>query len=154
MLGHAAPLSLSPSLAVGCPRKPYYRLDSRASAVAIGGDQGWANDLAGLLAHGRVTCGVIPSTPLDAKIRKVLPDLPLRSGLPSDKLCPQCIRKALIEAGEALNQVVHRGAMPRIHLRSTLMDIREVLYLLDWHAGHTWAESLLSHDTREAIRWS
>ena len=93
----------------------------------------------------------IPSPPLDTMIRKVLPDLPVRSGIAADRRCPKDIRKALIEAVEARNQVVHRGVPPTIHLWQTLMTTREFLYLLDWHAGHAWAESLLSDATRAAI---
>jgi hypothetical protein len=93
----------------------------------------------------------IPSPPLATLVRKVLPDLPVRSGIPPDKLCPKHIRKAIIEAVEARNQAVHRGAMPQIHVWRTLMDTREFLYLLDWHAGHAWAESMLSDESREAM---
>lgn len=96
----------------------------------------------------------IPSPPLDTMILKVLPDLPVRSGIPSDRLCPKQIRKSLSDAVSARNRVVHRGVMPEIHLWRTLMDIREFLYVLDWHAGHSWAESLLSDDVRAAIRRS
>lgn len=95
-----------------------------------------------------------PSPLLDVMIRKVLRDLPVRSGIPPEKLCPKHIRKAFIEAVETRNQVVHRGAISRIYLCRTLMDKREFLYILDWHAGHDWAESLLSRDTRNAIRGS
>ena len=42
--------------------------------------------------------------------------------------------------------------MPEIHLWRILMDVREFLYLLDWHAGHAWAEALLSDHTRRAMR--
>jgi hypothetical protein len=94
----------------------------------------------------------IPSPPLDTMIRRVLPNLPIRSGLSSENLCPKHIRKALIKAVEARNQVVHRGVMPEIHLWRILMDVREFLYLLDWHAGHAWAEALLSDHTRRAMR--
>lgn len=93
----------------------------------------------------------IPSPPLDTMIRKVLPDLPLRSGFPAESPCPQHLRKALIAAVEGRNLVVHRGTMPQLFLRGSLLDIRDFLYLLDYHAGHGWAEELLSQQTRDTI---
>lgn len=96
----------------------------------------------------------IPSPPLDTMIRKVLPELPIRSGLDPRKACPQHIRKRLIEAVEARNLVVHRGMTPQLDLRSTLLDTRDFLYLLDWHGGHSWAEALLSELTRDGLHSS
>jgi len=94
----------------------------------------------------------IPSPPLDTLIRTVLPSLPIRSGLAEGNICPQHLHKRLIAAVEARNVVVHRGEGPRFDLRAALLDIRDFLYLLDHHAGHSWAETLLSERTRDALR--
>lgn len=128
---------------------------SPRSSLVIGvaaAEVGFKHLVALLVPHAESLVEHIPSPPLDAMIRKVLPDLPVRSGLAPDRLCPQHIRKALIEAVEGRNQVVHRGVPPTVHLWQTLMTTREFLYLLDWHGGQAWAESLLSDTTRAAIR--
>jgi hypothetical protein len=128
---------------------------SPRSSLVIGvaaAEVGFKHLVALLVPHAESLVGHIPSPPLDVMIRKVLPDLPVRSGVAPDRLCPKHIRKALIDAVEARNQVVHRGVPPTIHLWQTLTTTREFLYLLDWHVGHAWAESLLSDTTRAAIR--
>jgi hypothetical protein len=106
-----------------------------------------APDTAKLLEH-------VQSPTLDILIRKVLPSLLTRSGTDAGKICPQHLRKRLLTAVEERNRVVHRGAIPTVELRSTLLDIRDFLYLLDWNAGHAWAEALLSHPTRSALELS
>jgi len=133
----------------------HYRSPRSSLVVGIAAAEVGFKQLVALLVPGAESLVEhLPSPPLNTMIRKVLPNLPIRSGLSSEQLCPKHIRKALMEAVEARNQVVHRGVMPEIHLWRTLMDVREFLYLLDWHAGHAWAEALLSDHTRRAVRGS
>jgi hypothetical protein len=130
------------------------RHSSQRSSLVVGvaaAEVGFKQLVAQLVPGAAALVENIPSPPLDTMIRKVLPDLPIRSGLDPEHACPQHLRKRLIEAVEARNRVVHRGTMPRLDLRSTLLDTREFLYLLDCHAGHLWAEALLSQRTREGL---
>ena len=93
----------------------------------------------------------LPSPPLELMIHRVLPALPVRSGVKAERRCPRPIRKRIAQAVEARNLVVHRGATPAVDLRSTLLDIRDFLYLLDYHAGHRWAIELISDGTRAGL---
>jgi hypothetical protein len=122
--------------------------------VGVAGAEVGLKQLIALLAPAAETLVQhLPSPPLATLIRQVLPNLPIRSGLDPSNACPQHLRKQLVAAVEARNLVGHRGAMPHLDLRSTLLDIRDFLYLLDWHAGHAWAEALLSQRTKDAL-WS
>lgn len=93
----------------------------------------------------------IPSPPLDAIMRKVLPDLPIRADVEPTRRAPRHLRTAITSAVEDRNRVVHLGAMPRSNLRETLLAIREFLYMLDMYAGQPWAEALLTDTTRAAL---
>jgi hypothetical protein len=93
----------------------------------------------------------IPSPPLDAMMRKVLPGLPIRADVEPARRAPRHLRTAIKSAVEDRNRVVHLGAMPRGDLRQTLLAIREFLYMLDLYAGHAWAEALLTETTRAAL---
>jgi hypothetical protein len=94
----------------------------------------------------------IPSPPLDAMMRKVLPDLPIRADVEPTRRAPRHLRTAIMSAVEDRNRVVHLGAMPRGDLRGTLLAIRELLYVLDVYAGQPWAEALLADATRTALK--
>jgi hypothetical protein len=108
--------------------------------------------LAGFLVPGaNAIIGNLPSPPIDTLIRAVLPELPVLSGTPHNRRCPQLLRKTLITAVEARNRVVHRGMPPQLDLRRSLLFIREFLYLLDYHAGCEWAEGFLSVETRKYL---
>lgn len=113
---------------------------------------GFKHLVALLVPHAESLVEHVPSPPLDVMIRKVLPDLPVRSAISPLLLCPRRIRHQLVEAVEARNKVVHRGATPTLSLWTTLQAVREFLYLLDLHAGHAWSESFLADDTRAALR--
>jgi hypothetical protein len=93
----------------------------------------------------------LPSPPLPTLIHRVLPSLPVKSGVESNRRCPRDIAKQIARAIEVRNLVIHRGAPVDIDLRSTLLDIRDFLYLLDHHGGHRWAVELLADRTRAAI---
>lgn len=108
--------------------------------------------VAALVPHAESLVEHVPSPPLDVMIRKIMPDLPIRSGIDPSRLCPTSLRKQLVAAVEARNMVVHRGATPTVNLWTALHSVREFLYLLDLHAGHDWAESHLSEGTRAALR--
>lgn len=108
--------------------------------------------IAQLAPHAESLVEHMASPPLDVMIRKVMPDLPMKSGIDPSHRCPTSLRKHLVAAVEARNKVVHRGATPTLNLWRALHSIREFLYLLDLHAGHDWAESHLSDSTRAAIR--
>jgi hypothetical protein len=133
------------------------RLTSPRSSLVVGvaaAEVGFKHLVALLVPPAASLVEYIPSPPLEKMIRKVLPNLPLRSGIAPDRACPQHLRKQLLAAVEARNLVVHSGTMPSVDLRSTLLDTRDLLYLLDLHAGHAWAEDLLSKQTRDALHGS
>jgi hypothetical protein len=93
----------------------------------------------------------IPSPPLEAMMRKVLPDLPIRADVEPSRRAPRHLRTAITSAVEDRNRVVHLGAMPRRDLPGTLLAIRDFLYMLDMYAGQPWAETLLTETTRAAL---
>jgi len=105
-----------------------------------------------LVPDAEVLVEHLPSPPLTTLIfSPVLPALPVKSGVQADRRCPQQITKRIARAVEARNLVVHRGATPAIDLRSTLLDIRDFLYLLDYHAGNSWALELVSDRTKASL---
>lgn len=123
---------------------------SPRSSLVVGvaaAEVGFKQLVALLVPDAKTLVEHVLSPPLDIMIRRVLPGLPIRSGLEPEKRCPQHLRKRVAEAVEVRNLVVHRGTAPQIDLRSTLLDIRDFLYLLDYHAGYGWALELLSKRT-------
>ena len=66
---------------------------------------------------------------------------------------PKRLRRAVAKAVEKRNKVVHRGDDADYDVSSlpqVLADINELLYLLDWFAGHDWAFDHLQPATQRA----
>jgi hypothetical protein len=105
-----------------------------------------------LVPHVEALVEDLPSPPLDKLILDVLPQLPVISTVDARRRCPKPLRKTIIGAVEARNPVIHRGTHPELDLRETLLSIRELLYLLDYHAGFAWASAHLSIDTQNFLR--
>jgi hypothetical protein len=73
---------------------------------------------------------------------------------------PRSIRKSLDEMSRLRNKIIHTGEHdpdPKkekltIHsLYAKLEDVRDLLWILDYYAGHTWAREYISRERLEEL---
>jgi hypothetical protein len=92
-----------------------------------------------------------PSPPIGQILVKYLPSLEPRAKFDGKPVViPRPIRKALATAVERRNKLVHAGAErpPIDEVIAALDAISNLLWLLDYHLGHAWAQTHLSYETQ------
>jgi hypothetical protein len=130
------------------------RFTNPRSSLVIGvaaAEVGLKQTIATLVPLARWLVEELPSTPLVPMMKNYLPDLPIRADVERNRRCPKHLRSTLDAAVRARNAVVHRGAGANVDLRTTLLVVREFLYLLDFYGGNAWALRRLSTRTIEAL---
>jgi len=114
-----------------------------ALVVGVAGfEVGVKQCIARLVPEARWLIEYSPSPPVPLILRKYLPMLACGAECSPDTLLPsKPILRILDEAVECRNAVVHRGAPPPdpATLRTMLLAIRHILYLVDGYSGHAWA---------------
>jgi hypothetical protein len=67
---------------------------------------------------------------------------------------PKQLQSALHQAAEARNDIVHQGesGYDEEQLANVFVAVNDLLYLLDWFAGHDWALAHLRDETRAEYR--
>jgi hypothetical protein len=70
------------------------------------------------------------------------------------RIAPSALLKALDDAVETRNEIVHRGAPAptALELTEALDAVNDFLYMLDWFGGYEWAFGLMRDETRGAWR--
>jgi hypothetical protein len=84
----------------------------------------------------------LPSPPVEKLLREYVPQLSARNDLNGKvKRPPTALITAISKGIQQRNRLVHgREEVPGLHeLRGLLVVIRDVLYLLDYYRGHSWA---------------
>ncbi len=89
----------------------------------------------------------VPSPPVDRILKSYIPTLPSPAGrivIPNEQ------RKQVQKMMEARNELVHRGelTMPYGELEKALRAINDLLWLLNYYAGHLWALHYVSAECR------
>lgn len=96
----------------------------------------------------------LPSPPVAKLIKNYLPLLPVKATIGGQVLIPpRSVRRLISEAVELRNVVVHTGAAPvqKEELEQMLTAIKDVLWLLDYYQGHTWALEHVRTETRNSL---
>jgi len=93
----------------------------------------------------------LQSPPLDRLLREYLVPLTgkkTRSG----HAVPPALATLFEKSMKTRNRLMHRGEEPPSEeaVVKLLAGVNDLLYLLDWFAGHDWAFGCLSDDTRAA----
>jgi hypothetical protein len=130
------------------------RHDSPRSALVIGvaaAEVGMKQLVAALVPGARSLVEDLPAPPLARMAKHTLPELPIRASVPPDRRCPKAIHQLLDAAVRDRNATVHRGLEPSRYVHTTLVGIREFLYLLDLYRGHEWAVDQLSPATLQHL---
>jgi hypothetical protein len=104
-----------------------------------------------LVPDSRWLINHVPSPPLVTMLKNYLPLLPCKNKI-FDKILPPptSITNILIQAVENRNQIAHGRAntfKKKFDLEEFLRSTRDILYLLDYYCGHTWAFEKLRPET-------
>jgi hypothetical protein len=130
------------------------------SAIVIGlaaGETGFKGLVGDLVPGAAWLVEKVQSPPLVKMLKEYLPQLPLRRTINGSALPPpRYIRQLLTSAIEERNRIVHVAVAPnRWHSRRNLDEfldgIVDLLYLLDYYAGHDWAINEVSQEFRNQL---
>ena len=121
------------------------RENSPQSALVIGiaaAEVGFKEAVSDLLPVTTWLMDHVPSPPLDKMLREFMETLPARQTI-SGTVCrpPKSVITAIKQGIELRNAVVHRKAeeLDEAVIEKTLNAVRDLLYLLDYYRGETWA---------------
>lgn len=111
---------------------------------------GFKQAVATLVPHSAWLVQELPSPPLARMLEKYLPKLPVRATWPNGASCPEHIVKAVRNANDWRNTLVHRGevSISGEQMNATLLAVSDLPWLLDSYLGHGWAPAYLSDETR------
>jgi hypothetical protein len=87
----------------------------------------------------------LPSPPLEKLLKGYIPTFPSKAdGFEAVPSVPSEMYKAIKEAVEERNKVVHGRSvdLDRQHIEAMLICVLDLLYFLDYHAGHGWAKDI------------
>ena len=96
----------------------------------------------------------MPSPPVTKMLAEYMPTLPTVNAFAGVvHPPPKYARKLMADAVEERNRVAHTGAstMDGKTLADTLSCFRDLLYVFDFYAGHSWALEHLSKQFRDAL---
>jgi hypothetical protein len=95
-----------------------------------------------------------PTPPLVQMLTEYLPHLPVRQHIDGTfPFVPMGILEALRKGVNLRNKTAHAGESVKFDtLKEILLAVRDLLYLLDFYAGHAWALEVISHEMLEAIK--
>lgn len=99
----------------------------------------------------------LQSPPIDKIMHHYFPTLPVKEKLDDRVFIPQIIMKELKEGVDVRNKLVHTGFIPAKYKKynndleqkteELLLSVRDLLWLLDYYAGHQWALEQVREDT-------
>jgi hypothetical protein len=93
----------------------------------------------------------VQSPPIDRLLREYLVPLTEKKTRSGDAV-PRTLVALFEKAMKTRNRLMHRGQEPPTaeEVARLLVGVNDLLYLLDWFAGHRWAFSRMSDETRAA----
>lgn len=127
------------------------------SALILGvaaAEAGFKQFLGAIVPHARWLAENAPSPPLVEMLEQYLPKLPARNTFAGKVLAPPPELLSTLRKGVRLrNELSHRGvaSLERDTLESVLSAVRDVLWLLDYYNGFTWAINNTSEETRRFL---
>jgi hypothetical protein len=94
-----------------------------------------------------------PTPPLIQMLTDYMPSLPVKQHIQGTfPFVPKGILEALKKGVKLRNEIAHAGGNVKGDtLKEILQAVRDLLYLLDFYAGHAWALDVISYETRQAI---
>jgi hypothetical protein len=134
----------------------WQRFDAQVSAYVIGvaaGEIGFKQVVGGLVPDAAWLVSELPSPPLDKMRKRYLPILPVKLTFAGRVVVPSHLQRAVTKGIERRNQLVHRDPVPPRfeEVEDLLISIYDLLWLLDYYSGHSWAIDHLSDTTRVAL---
>jgi hypothetical protein len=96
----------------------------------------------------------VPAPPLTKLLAKYFPDLLSATAIDNDDFrIPQWIRNPIDKAVTLRNKVVHAGrrSVDLRFLEEVLTAVEELLWILDYFRGRTWAANYLTIETRREL---
>jgi hypothetical protein len=95
-----------------------------------------------------------PSPPLTIMLSRYLPSLPVKLKIQGHVVRPpKTIRQALEDGIKARNKTTHAGVAPPNgeELEKVLLSVRDLLYLLDYYCGFSWAFGNIRPEVQEEM---
>jgi hypothetical protein len=137
------------------------RLRSEKSSLLIGftaAEVGVKRHIVRMLPATKNLIMPMPSPPI-RELLYYIDDVPCNAPrLGEGPLIPKSIRKALSDMGTLRNKITHTGEhdpkgipLTRDFLDETLEAVRDLLWLLDYYAGHLWAKEHVSRKRSEEL---
>ena len=130
---------------------------NRRSSLVIGiaaAEAGFKDCVAILVPDAGWLVENVPSPPLGKMLRKYLPMLPTKLKIQGlVKSPPNRILKAIEEGVELRNKVVHVGGghLTYDQIDEILLAIQDLLWILDYYMGFSWAANFISPETRKDL---
>jgi hypothetical protein len=132
------------------------RTENRRSALLIGyaaAEVGIKRHVLDMIPQSQGLVEDLPSPPI-GKLLKFVSKLPSRSLVAGNKPnIPESITKKMNAAMQLRNEIAHRGDAALNHkaLEEFLLATKDLLWLLDYHAGKSWALTFIRPETRQEL---
>ena len=133
------------------------RTELPRSSLMIGmtaAEVGFKMFVADLVPHAEWLAMHAPTPPLVQMLTDYLPLLPVRQHINDYPVSVPKEILSILKKGVLLrNATTHAGKSAGSDtLKEILLAVRDLLYLLDFYAGHAWALEAISQETKEAIK--
>jgi hypothetical protein len=134
------------------------RASDRRSSLLIGiaaAEVGFKDFVVGLVPDAQWVVENCPSPPLVTMLREYLPLLPAKGTIARKVIAPPKVEilDVLTKGVQLRNKVTHASASePRYEtLEEVLLAVRDVLWLLDYYRGFTWALDNIREEVRREL---
>jgi hypothetical protein len=107
-----------------------------------------------LVPHAEWLAMHAPTPPLEKMLKEYLPLLPVRQQIKNvAPFVPARLIETLKEGIRFRNETAHRGkGVMEDTLKEILIAVRDLLYLLDFYAGHKWTLELTSYEVQVELK--
>jgi hypothetical protein len=133
------------------------RITAPRSAILIGIaglEVGLKHCIARLIPDSTWLVEHVPTPPLESMLKNYLPKLPVKNTIGGMTVPPSPrTLKAIKEGIEQRNRTAHRSEPPpdKMLVERVLLAVADVLWMLDFYCGESWALDHISADFREDL---